>query len=146
MLIVVASFVTCSVVAFDVVYHLKNKYYDEAKLVLNIIFYLSPIIALLLAKFETDIEVFRPGVFFIFVYTVFIDLMYLAHLWTHHEALGFLQWLYILPAALITYFNYNIIQGANIYRYCPSCRVKIKLKEQSYCHNCGIDLYRYDKG
>lgn len=145
MLILLAGFLATSIVAYDVVAFLKDKYYDEAKLLLNIIFYLSPLIALLLAKLETDREVFLVGAFLIFVYTLFIDLMYLALLLEYHEILGFKQWLYILPATLITFANYYTIKRAKVHRYCPSCRVKIKLNKQNFCHNCGIDIYRYDR-
>jgi hypothetical protein len=144
MVIEFAGLLASAFVTVEAVLFLKSRFYDDTALTLNIVYYASPIIAMLLAR-ETDSEVFLVGIILLLAYTIFIDLMYLAHLFEHHEDLGILQWLYILPAALVTYMNFYFIRRAKIRRYCPSCRARMKLKEQKFCHDCGIDLYRYGK-
>ncbi len=119
--------------------YLNAKLYNPNVVVLNIVFYLSPIIGLLVTK-ETDSEVFILGVISLSAFTLFIDIMYIVHLFEHEAELGIRQWLYIVPATVVSTINYQLIRHARIQSYCPSCRARIRVKH-NFCYNCGLDLH-----
>ena len=146
-LLILIEFGTSVIIIFvlaETIPFLKTSFYNPNSLILNIIFLASPIISWLLYK-ETDSGIFLFGAILLFVFLAFIDCIVLDYLLFSHESLGISQWLYIIPVSLINYFNYHIISQAKIYRHCPDCKTKLKLKEQNYCPNCGFNLYSYNR-
>jgi NADH:ubiquinone oxidoreductase subunit 2 (subunit N) len=139
--IIIAAMCAVFIVMYDTALFLYDEYYDKHTLILNIIFYVSPVIALLQQLANEDPKWRHRGFICILVYTGVFDVMYLISAILRQPT--YYQWLYILPAAIITIINYLLLKMSRDKIYCPHCNKELEIKHPFICDGCETDVVKY---